>query len=120
MTTERDLRCFCAKLDPTQWPCIHCNRTPPKPDRITALEAENAALREALSDDSELLTIAWMDGSHRSTKAHRDRITALIAAGDRLYGFTDHYNECDWADRERCECGLTDALKAWREVSGHE
>jgi hypothetical protein len=49
-----------------------------------------------------------------------DRITALIAAGDRLAGFAGHDDECDWADRERCECGLTDALKAWRKETGHE
>lgn len=49
-----------------------------------------------------------------------DRITALIAAGDRLAGFVDHYNECDWADRERCECGLTEALEAWTEARGDD
>lgn len=45
---------------------------------------------------------------------------ALIEAGNRLAGFGDHYNECDWADRERCECGLTEALKAWEEVRGDD
>lgn len=45
-----------------------------------------------------------------------DRIEALIEAGDRLAGFGDHYNECDWADRERCECGLTEALNTWHNL----
>lgn len=35
------------------------------------------ALVGVLADDSEMLTIAWMDGSHRSTKAHRETIAGL-------------------------------------------
>lgn len=36
-----------------------------------------SAVQAALADDSEMLTIAWMDGSHRSTKAHREAIAGL-------------------------------------------
>lgn len=41
-----------------------------------------AAVKAALADDSEMLTIAWMDGSHRSTKAHRETIAGLRAELD--------------------------------------
>lgn len=53
-------------------------------DRIEALSAENAALKAAQEDDSEMLTIAWMDGAHRSTKAHRERVKELEAENERL------------------------------------
>lgn len=51
-------------------------------ERITELEAENAQLKAMQADDGELLTIAYMDGSHRSTKAHRAKMAqqdAVIA-----------------------------------------
>ena len=54
---------------------------------IAALDAargDQVARVEALSDNAELLTIAWMDGSHRSTKAHRARIAELEAEVERL------------------------------------
>lgn len=53
-------------------------------DRITELEAENAKLKAMQSDDGELLTIAYMDGSHRSTRAHRAKIAELEAVIARL------------------------------------
>ena len=55
-------------------------------DRITELEADNAKLKAMQEDDSELLTIAYMDGSHRSTKAHRAKIAQqdAVIAGLRL------------------------------------
>ncbi len=54
-----------------------------------------------------------------------DRITALIAAGDRLAGFAGHDHQCfernpNGVHLPRCTCGFTDALKAWRKETGHE
>ena len=49
-----------------------------------ALKAENEALKALRDDDGELLTIAWMDGAHRSNKAHREQIAALNAENERL------------------------------------
>lgn len=49
----------------------------------------------------------------------QDRITALIAAGDRLDRFTGHKEYCSGYGDD-CSCGYVDTLKAWREVSGHE
>lgn len=53
-------------------------------ERIAELEAENAQLKAMQVDDGELLTIAYMDGSHRSTKAHRAKIAELEAEVARL------------------------------------
>ena len=53
-------------------------------ERVKELEAEVAALNEALGEDGELLTIAWMDGMHRSNKAHRERVKELEAENDTL------------------------------------
>jgi len=49
-----------------------------------AIAAVYAPLVDALSNDGELLTIAWMDGSHRSTTVHRARIAELEAEVARL------------------------------------
>jgi hypothetical protein len=49
-----------------------------------AIAAVYAPLFEELSDNSELLTIAWMDGSHSSNTAHRARIAELEAEVERL------------------------------------
>lgn len=91
-------------------------------DRLTELEAENTALKAAMSDEGELLTIAWMDGSHRSTKAHRARLTAMKAAGDALAGFAGHEDDCRevlaaWGEVEACSCGYAEAWKQWKEAS---
>ena len=53
---------------------------------LDAVRGDQVARVEALSDNAELLTIAWMDGSHRSTKAHRARIAELEAEVERLRG----------------------------------
>lgn len=53
-------------------------------DYIAALKAENEALKALRDDDGELLTIAWMDGAHRSNKAHRGQVAALKAENERL------------------------------------
>ena len=46
------------------------------------------------------------------------RITALIAAGDKLAGFAGHDK---WScDVRGCSCGYTDAWKKWQEVRGDE
>ena len=49
-----------------------------------ALKAENEALKALRDDDGELLTIAWMDGAHRSNTAHREEVSALKAEVERL------------------------------------
>ena len=49
---------------------------------IARLAAERDALKAAMDKDSELLTIAYMDGSHRSTQAHRETIKRLTAERD--------------------------------------
>jgi ribonuclease I len=49
-----------------------------------AIAAVYAPLVESLSNDGELLTIAWMDGSHSSNTAHRARIAELEAEVERL------------------------------------
>ena len=49
-----------------------------------ALKAENEALKALRDDDGELLTIAWMDGAHRSNTAQREHIAALKAEVERL------------------------------------
>jgi hypothetical protein len=59
-------------VQPTHWKPLHL----PRGDQVARVEA--------LSDNAELLTIAWMDGSHRSTKAHRARIAKLEAEVARL------------------------------------
>jgi hypothetical protein len=79
------------------------------------------ACKDALAQDGELLTIAYMDGSHRSTKAHRSRIEALIAAGDRLAAYAGHGDDCGsgvWTDPVPCDCGYTEAWKAWQKARG--
>ena len=53
-----------------------------------------------------------------------DRITALIAAGDKLNELACHQDDCEivthgvWSDPIPCTCGYTDAWKAWQEVRG--
>ena len=49
-----------------------------------AIAAVYAPLFEELSDNGELLTIAWMDGSHSSNTAHRARIAELEADAERV------------------------------------
>lgn len=49
-----------------------------------ALKAENERIKALRDDDGELLTIAWMDGAHRSNKAHREKVAALKAENERL------------------------------------
>lgn len=49
-----------------------------------ALKRENEALMALQEGDGELLTIAWMDGAHRSNKAHREQVAALKAENERL------------------------------------
>lgn len=49
---------------------------------VAHLVAERDALKAAMDKDSELLTIAYMDGSHRSTQAHRETIKRLTAERD--------------------------------------
>lgn len=45
-----------------------------------------------------------------------ERIAALIAAGDKLAGYAECSDWCDWADHEGCECGHFQAQRAWREA----
>ncbi len=71
-------------------------------ERIAALEDENAALKAIQADDGELLTIAWMDGSHSSNTAHRARIAELEAEVERLRrnvrGWVEWHRRCDADD----------------------
>lgn len=71
------------------WEAIHrfdADAIPPgiRADEIAAIAAVYAPLVESLSDNGELLTIAWMDGSHSSNTAHRARIAELEAEVERL------------------------------------
>ena len=72
---------------------------------IAALDAargDQVARVEALSDNGELLTIAWMDGSHSSNTAHRARIAELEAEVERLRrnvkGWVEWHRRCDADD----------------------
>lgn len=78
-------------------------------DRITALEAENERI---------------LAGS-RDNKLHFDVLKAdydaLIAAGDRLAGFAGHDFGCLHYERnDSCDCGYTEAWKAWKEARGDD
>jgi len=82
------------------------------------------ALQEALAndaDDSELLNIAWMDGSHRSTKAHRATISGLqgeiadlreklAVAYVALSGTDTHASDCATSNAPAFEPGPCDCL----------
>ncbi len=49
-----------------------------------------------------------------------DRLTAMKAAGDALAGFVSHEPDCpanNWIRQVPCTCGLTAALKQWKESS---
>ncbi len=50
-----------------------------------------------------------------------DRLTAMKAAGDGLAGLAVHTKQCPiikgWGQAGNCTCGLTDALKQWKEAS---
>ena len=90
-----------------------------------AAQAAIAAARPVIeaevlaSEDGELLTIAWMDGSHRSTKAHRELIRNLRETGDRLAMFATHDFECDSHMGHKvlpCNCGYTTIINAWKEL----
>jgi hypothetical protein len=56
----------------------------------------------------------------------QDRITALIAAGDKLNELACHQDDCEivthgvWSDPIPCTCGYTDAWKKWQEVRGDD
>lgn len=92
--------------------------------RIRVLEVENEALKAVRDDDGELLTIAWLDGSHRSTKAHRERIRELEAENERLRNamvvMDNTVRELTEALREMFEavCGETGFAQAVRADSG--
>ena len=68
---------------------------------LAAIAAVYAPLVEALSDNGELLTIAWMDGSHRSNTAHRARIAELEAEVERLR------EALGWYAKQFCELGTS-------------
>jgi hypothetical protein len=50
------------------------------------------------------------------------RIAALIAAGDKLAGYAEHVLDCNdnYRPRKPCDCGYTEAWKAWTEARGDE
>lgn len=51
-------------------------------------------------------------------RAASDRLTAMKAAGDGLAGVARHYVYCGGRfDSTECTCGLTAALKQWKETS---
>lgn len=56
----------------------------------------------------------------------KDRITALIAAGDKLNELACHQDDCEivthgvWSDPIPCTCGYTEAWKAWTEARGDD
>ena len=85
-------------------------------ERCKAQAARIAELEAALGEDSELLTIAWMDGSHRSTKTHSQLIRNLREAGDRLAMFSTHDDGCGVTWLRPCNCGYTTAINAWKEL----
>ena len=90
------------------------NRTP---QEVFAIMCDRIIASQA--DDNELLTIAWMDGSHRSTKAHRELIRNLRETGDRLAMFATHDQDCDSHMGHKvlpCNCGYTTAINAWKEL----
>ena len=117
---EHDIpNCFGSKRMPHHRAENCCNDCPfeQQCDRAEAQAARIAKLEAALGEDSELLTIAWMDGSHRSTKAHRQTIRNLREAGDRLAMFSTYDEDCaiNWT-HPGCDCGYTTAINAWKEL----
>lgn len=83
-------------------------------ERIAALEDENAALKAIQADEGEMLTIAWMDGAHRSKQTYRERIAALEGEVERLRSFIKSIDEewiaFDAADADEWNDGYEDAL----------
>jgi len=97
---------------------------PVNPDGAEAadhIEALTAALK-AWSDKTEWVQQTSQPhelGWHRADVL-RDRIAALIAAGDKLAGFDQHDEFCGvnaYAPKP-CDCGYTEAWKQWQEARG--
>ncbi len=67
------------------------------------------------------------DGEHdawaRQIDQAADSLTAMKAAGDGLEDYTGHDQRCEimthgvWTDPIPCTCGLTAAIKQWKESS---
>lgn len=100
---------------------IHCDIKSMQPEDIHPIDAWNTRAPSVADteEQNELLTIAWMDGSHRSTKAHRELIRNLRETGDRLAMFATHDQDCDCHVGHKvlpCNCGYTTAINAWKEL----
>jgi hypothetical protein len=58
---------------------------------------------------------------HVAMREAADRLTAMKAAGDGLAGFVRHVGGCRagiWPNHGHpCDCGITAALKQWKEAS---
>ena len=67
---------------------------------------------------------AYPDPMLRSRiKAAADALAALIAAGDKLAGYAGHGDDCGsgvWTDPVPCDCGYTEAWKAWKKARGND
>lgn len=79
-------------------------------DRLT--KERDEALAEA---DPELLTIAWMDGSHRSAKAARDEIKRLTTRLSAMQEAIDEaVRRADRANAEVMPCTIEDVAAVLR------
>lgn len=63
----------------------------------------------------------WKQSEETASRQHDKReaeIAALIAAGDKLAGFSFHQPPChiDFFRTDECTCGYIEAQQAWREA----
>lgn len=63
----------------------------------------------------------WKQSEETASRQHDKReaeIAALIAAGDKLAGFSFHQPPChiDFFRTDKCTCGYIEAQRAWREA----
>jgi hypothetical protein len=91
--------------------------------KVTDADREAAASVAVLPEMRELILAGRAD--HHAEPFARHRIAgaaALIEAGDRLAGFAGHDGSCASghagldAPYSACDCGYTEAVKAWKEV----
>lgn len=75
-----------------------------------------------MSDDLIKRLRDYGDGDYVQNHEDRieaaDRITALIAAGERPTFFVIHDFGCLYYERnDSCDCGYTEAMQAWKELT---
>lgn len=79
--------------------------------------SDDYTLEPVFDREMNILRYRAEDAEKRATEA-ADRLTAMKAAGDGLAGFAGHTRICaaNMFMDEVCTCGLTAALKQWKET----